>query len=126
MSHCTEVRHIRIDLPPMPKARPRLSKWGAYMPPEYQKWMRAAVSLIKGQWRHDPLDIVSKLKIDFQGGSARSDLDNDVGSVFDALTKAGVIKNDNKNVISNFSASWSRSEMDRIDVYLHINVQEGV
>jgi len=118
------VHHLKLSLAPMPKARARVTGRGTYMPSKYQQWMNKAVNELKSQWPDDSLSSVNHIKIEFEGGTARSDLDNDVGSVFDALTKSGVLKNDNKNVISDFAATWRRGEKDNINIYIFNSIEE--
>ena len=115
----TLVLHCVIPLAPMGKARPIVTRNGTYMPKLYKDWVAAAVLHIRplqaGLVADDEpvssrIEAIHKrpkrLTLREDGGTcsvarypgparqpcprARPDLDNTIGSVWDACTRAGV------------------------------------
>ena len=112
-----------ISMPPMGKARPRVTKSGhAFMPSSYTKWKKDFATRAVFAWRPwpnitGPFSI--KITIGTKSGKMRSDLDNSAGSVLDALQDAGLIANDRdcrqlmaKIITSN--TPWILVEVDTI------------
>ena len=102
--------NLKLDLPPKPKARPRVTRRGTFMPSDYQKWMKQAVFLLKTQWKESPLQKVKKITVNMFGARAQGDSDNFIGSVFDAMVKAGVIRDDSVSVVPHHEAKWERTK----------------
>lgn len=93
----------------MPKARPKVTRNGTYMPREYTQWkadfgMLVKAAMNRGEWRQDGR---VKMTAEFYKDSVvltledadterfgQSDIDNLLGGVMDAIQEAGVIKND--------------------------------
>lgn len=104
------IYRTEIALPPMAKARPRVTRNGAYMPKPYQQWREKFVILSSSpNWtwsdqvckpcRNKPKPLVYHsfslyLTIITKSGKMRPDLDNAAGAVLDALQDASVIEND--------------------------------
>lgn len=88
--------HLMVPMPPMGKARPRLSRGCVHMPKNYVKWKRdfstCAVMQSFGISFDGPFSISVCIKT--KTGSMRSDLDNALGSILDALQDVAIIKND--------------------------------
>ena len=96
---------VRIPYPAQPKARPRVTSRGTYMPKPYTVWKenvatvmglrmkpltgRVAVSMVF----HSDYFTVSVNKTEKER-FGRADIDNMIGGVLDALQDAGVIEND--------------------------------
>jgi len=89
---------IFIPMPPMGKARPRVTRSGhAFMPNSYTKWKKDFGLRAKFAWKPWPPvngPFAIRIIIGTKSGKMRSDLDNSAGSVLDALQDAGLIAND--------------------------------
>lgn len=88
---------IFIAMPPMGKARPRVTSGHAFMPTAYRKWKKDFATRAKFAWSPWPLiagEFRIKIIIGTISGKMRSDIDNAAGSVLDALQDAGLIAND--------------------------------
>lgn len=70
----------------MSKARPRLSKHGAYMPKPYQDWRKECSVLLKERWNLPPIDHPIAVEVDCYG-TARGDIDNYLGAIFDCANQ---------------------------------------
>lgn len=86
-----------LPIKPMGKARPRFGKGRTFMPPKYMKWKRdfiLALRLASGS--RDPVVTPFSLTVNItrRSGKMRSDLDNSVGSILDALQDGSFIVND--------------------------------
>ena len=81
----------------VPKARPRVTKRGAFIPKKYRQWKDGAIAEFKRQWGdRSPLGHPVSVSISLRGKHYKgSDLDNLAGSILDALQQAGILKNDN-------------------------------
>lgn len=113
MTVMTEPFTIVIPWPGKPKARPRVTSNGTFMPPEYMEWKQNIVDLLAYDKRivegycHLEMEF-TKLEVfvrvipityDYQRDKGvRGDLDNLVGGVMDALQDAGLIDNDERVV----------------------------
>lgn len=104
---------LRVNQPPIGKARPRVERHHTRMPKKYCEWMENAIASLRGQWEgKQPLDQksgVQLLLVQCFGNHAGVDTDNIAGSVMDALVKAGVLKNDNVNIVPVLLSAWERS-----------------
>lgn len=69
------------------KARPRVTRWGTYMPKNYTQWQAEFRAAAQAQYTGMPLTSPLILSCTFSSpsGKQRSDLDNCVGSVADGL-----------------------------------------
>jgi Holliday junction resolvase RusA-like endonuclease len=81
-----EYPEIYLPLRLMSKARPRVTRFGAYMPKPYQDWRKECVELLKEAWPYDPIDHPISVSIEC-AGAARGDVDNYMGAFFDAANK---------------------------------------
>lgn len=77
---------IVLPLRLMSKARPRVTSRGTYMPKPYQEWRKECADLLKKAWDRDPIDHPIAVEIDCYG-TARGDLDNYMGALFDTANK---------------------------------------
>jgi Holliday junction resolvase RusA-like endonuclease len=110
---------MHLNLPPKGKARPRVTHNGTYMPPEYQRWMSAAVLQLRKQWDQRPtLDTVDCLTVYLWGREKRGDVDNLAGSVLDALVKAKVLANDGVRNVPALHVEWHQSIVPHIHLLL--------
>lgn len=114
-------RELHIPLRPMSKERPRSFQGQArpYMSRNYKLWMQDAVSIIQEWWTGPPLQKVKFLEIEHHG-AARGDLDNKDGSVMDALVKAGVIKDDNVNVIDDRRSVFCKAKVKESHIIVRL------
>lgn len=84
-----------------------------------RNWKMFAVQQLKRQWSY-PGPMTGEIRADiliFQGSHQSIDADNVLGGVFDAIEKAGIIKNDYQFV----EGSWRRDrdrERPRVEVQL--------
>ena len=88
-----------IEIEPMGKARPRVTKFGTFMPKTYMAWKkRLGFLLLNRRAEAPPLPITSNIRISTvfhtKTGNCRCDLDNAHAAVLDALQDAGWIAND--------------------------------
>jgi Holliday junction resolvase RusA-like endonuclease len=115
----SKAQQLRMHLPMVGKARPRVTSQGTYMPKAYQQWQRDAQAELRLQWaRRPPLERVGWLTVQFRCPQGRVDLDNALGSVLDALVRAGVLVDDNATRVPAVSAMWERSEKSEILITL--------
>ena len=106
-----------IELHPIPKARPRVTKNGTFMPRDYTQWKQDFEKLARQQVGHIPtithnvelvvtfhpdhlvVELYDMADRDRPKGLRKADIDNLVGSVMDALQDARII-NDDRQVVS--------------------------
>lgn len=71
----------------MSKARPRVTRFGTYMPKPYMQWRKEFVALGIAQYAGPPLDMPAALTVVVitPSGKIRGDLDNVVGAIQDSL-----------------------------------------
>ena len=99
----------------VPKARPRVTSKGTYLPPRYRQWRNhAEVEISRQLWEQEysqklPLT-KAVVKVEVRG-SHRGDLDNILGSCLDALVSAGVLIDDRISVVPRLEV-WHNSEGD--------------
>lgn len=87
---------IRIDLPPVPASRPRVSKFGTYYAATYKNWKKAAL----GFFPKDLQPLLGSLWVDLEivctrpkkptGPIPTGDIDNYTKAALDAVNDAGV------------------------------------
>jgi len=99
-----------VDIPPMPKKRPRVTSNGTYMPKDYVEWKQGVGYLARGALKKQRIpEFVGRVRMgvtfDKQGflliieetdnnRFGNADLDNLVGAVMDACQDCQVIHND--------------------------------
>ena len=105
-------RELYIPLRPMSKERPRSFQGQSrpYMSRNYKLWMKDCVTIMQEWWVGPPLQKVKYVFIEHHG-AARGDLDNKDGSVFDALVKAGVLVDDNVNVVDKRGSAFYKAKV---------------
>lgn len=101
---------VDLEIPPMPKKRPRVTRNGTFMPAEYVTWKEEVGVLVVNAMRlvsaeaftgrieldvtfHRKRMTVLILETDNER-HGRADIDNLLGAVMDAMQDAGVIDND--------------------------------
>ena len=88
--------NFMIPMKAMGKARPRVCGRHAFMPKKYMDWKalfgRHALSIAGDRSIAGRFGIVGSIVT--KSGKMRSDLDNSIGSILDALQDAGIIGND--------------------------------
>lgn len=103
----------------VPKARPRVTRNGTFMPASYRKWKNEAVNaLSESQFKN--LENVTIEVILIGKHCRRGDADNIIGSILDALVQSGIIRNDNLACISEISIKLKYNA--RIDPYTVIKI----
>lgn len=91
-----EMIKLILDGEVQPKARPRVTKNGTFMPREYKDWKDEAILQFQNQFKKEPIPKVEKVEVRLIGKhSRRSDADNLLGAILDALVQGLVLKNDN-------------------------------
>lgn len=111
---------LTLGLPMLGKARPRVTSRGTFMPQPYQQWQRTAQALLRDQWEgRSPLEAVEWITVQFRCPSGRTDLDNAIGSVLDALVQARVLRDDNATRVPAITAAWERTDI-RTDITITI------
>lgn len=95
----------------VPKARPRVTSNGTYMPANYTTWKLAAMGDMRAQC--EPISGAVAIDIALTGKhSRRGDADNIAGAILDALVKAGIIDGDNLMTVRSLSIelNWDKKE----------------
>ena len=109
---------FRIRMKAMGKARPRVCGRRAFMPKKYMDWKalfgRHALSLAGDRSIAGRFGIIGSIVT--KSGKMRSDLDNSIGSILDALQDAGIIGNDRDCVSINMALE--QGEDDQISFTL--------
>ncbi|MEM9770009.1 MAG: RusA family crossover junction endodeoxyribonuclease [Cyanobacteria bacterium P01_D01_bin.73] len=84
-----------------PKARPRVTRNGTFMPRKYREWKTQAITSLQLQWSNaPPISEPVGIEILLTGKHPRrGDSDNVAGAILDALQDAGVLKNDNLKAV---------------------------
>lgn len=112
----TVTAYFRLEMPMQSKLRPRVANGKAYHSLHYKHWLSEAVCLLSEQWkRKPPLTTVGKVTVQFWGKKT-CDLDNAIGSVFDALTQAKVWKDD--RLVQHLEAAFEPSKVNLIEVWV--------
>jgi Holliday junction resolvase RusA-like endonuclease len=113
----------------VPKARPRVTANGTFMPPRYREWKRDAITALTLQAIEmhlgQPLTHAA-VSITLVGKHPRrGDLDNIAGSVLDALVQSGVLKDDSLSVVSSLAIAlqWSK-ETPAVQIEIHSAMQQ--
>ncbi len=90
-----------------PKARPRVTSRGTFMPPAYRAWKSAAIACLRPQAIHqgimEPIPRAAVSIVLTGKHSRRSDLDNLSGSILDSLVQAQILRGDNLTVVDRLS-----------------------
>ena len=118
---------FQVHMPPMGKARPRVTRTGhAFMPEPYRKWKKEFGRLAKLALKSETLPLFPKgvrIRVDTvfftKTGNCQSDTDNAHASVLDALQDAGIIVNDRDVKAGSFDIASSPMGDD----YIHISIQ---
>jgi Holliday junction resolvase RusA-like endonuclease len=89
----------------VPKARPRVTVNGTYLPGKYRLWKQSAIIDLKRQYRGDTIRSPVAMHLTLQGKHhRRSDLSNIFGAVEDAIVQAGILADDNMTNIVELTA----------------------
>ena len=107
----------------VPKARPRVTSSGTFMPENYTLWKKYAIRSLSEQKLHHLIQYPinsCKIRIICKGiQHLNSDADNITGSIFDALVQSKVIKNDNLVTIKEFSFRYIQSN-EKLKIVIEI------
>lgn len=114
----------------VPKARPRVTANGTFMPHRYQQWKREAITALILQAQEmglaQPLSAAA-VNITLLGKHPRrGDLDNISGSILDALVQSGVLKDDSVAVVWSLAIAlyWSK-ESPSVEITLTHSMEEA-
>jgi Holliday junction resolvase RusA-like endonuclease len=95
--------YLSIDGQIVPKARPRVTKNGTYLPENYRTWKQRAIRQLRRQYVGGLIER-AEIEIILHGKhSRRGDCDNISGSLLDALVQAKILRDDNMVVVSALS-----------------------
>jgi len=103
----TTLQILKFWLPGVvvPKARPRVTRNGSYMPERYQEWQRQAqVELLLQLSDRTPLQYPVAVKVLLQGKGHRGDIDNLSGAILDALVKVDILEDDRLSCVASLEA----------------------
>jgi Holliday junction resolvase RusA-like endonuclease len=98
----------RLGLTPFPASRPRMTKAGfAYTEPKYKAWKSAAINVITQCIDAPPSENLVALRVQLISVKPRTgklvtpnyDTDNGLKSIQDAITQAGRIWNDDRQIV---------------------------
>jgi len=99
-----EYPEVILPLRLMSKARPRVTRYGTYMPKPYQEWRKECAELLKEGWQLAPIEHPIAVEIDCYG-TARGDIDNYMGALFD--TANGIVwVDDRASIIQRATISY--------------------
>lgn len=102
------VRQVYLPLPPVPAARPRVSKWGSYYPKSYAVWKQTVEDMLTDvPKKPEPFDGPVYAMVTVGAPSPKKpanvypvpDVDNYAKAVLDAGQKCGWLYKDDKQVV---------------------------
>ena len=100
----TSYPEIILPIRLMSKARPRVTRFGTFMPKPYQEWRKECSDLLKKAWQRDPINHPIAVEIDCYG-TGRGDIDNYMGALFD--TANGIVWVDDRvSIIQRVTAAY--------------------
>jgi Holliday junction resolvase RusA-like endonuclease len=95
---------LYLEGPIVPKARPRVTRTGTYMPPAYADWKEAAITSFGMRQKEMAISSPVSINIYLLGKHSRAgDLDNVSGSILDALVQANILAKDNMMVVQSLT-----------------------
>ncbi|WP_052056148.1 RusA family crossover junction endodeoxyribonuclease [Myxosarcina sp. GI1] len=111
--------HFTLTGAVVPKARPRVTRQGTFLPQKYRDWKEGAIAeLLSQRTRYKSLEEVTiSIKL---YGTCRGDLDNIAGAILDALVQAGIIKDDRVSLVKALSVKHCGGKIQKVD----INIEE--
>ena len=95
------IYHLHWEGTVKPKARPRVTRRGAYMPHDYVAMKAGAVKSFSAQWKaigqSTPIAHQVRCYMFFRGKHSRASdyVDNVPGTLYDALVESKILTNDN-------------------------------
>lgn len=104
----TEGRwEVYLPLPPVPAARPRVSRWGTYYPKTYANWKKQAEQQLAATGVRENVDgpvyVCAHAVVKRPAKPTRDypypDVDNFAKAALDAITKSGVLWVDDHQVV---------------------------
>lgn len=100
------------------KLRPVVTRNVAYHKPHYERWLNKASLLLIEQWEGKPkLVKVGKVSVQFYGVK-NCDLDNAIGAVFDAMTRAEIWTDD--RIVQHLEAAFEPSKAHKIEIWIEL------
>lgn len=106
----------------VPKARPKVTSRGTYMPKRYAEWLEEAATYIALAKDHYDGFVGVEMRFTKEGCRVdvweipatrrylRGDIDNLAGGVLDAMVKGGLIEDDRQVITLKASISYERKE----------------
>ena len=99
---------LTLPVAPVPAARPRVSKWGTYYPKTYKNWMYDAAASMASLTPPTPdeapvfvlVSTVCKRPKNPANSFPIGDVDNYAKAILDAITKAGIMWKDDKQIVT--------------------------
>lgn len=111
---------VLLVLKLMSKARPRVTKNGTFMPRPYQEWRKECAKQMRDQWKLPPIETPIAVDI-LCVGTARGDIDNYMGAIFDCGNQ--IIWSDDRATIIQ-SASICHEKAPEKDSFWRIRVKD--
>lgn len=113
---------IYLPLPPMAKARPRVTRNGTFMPKRYQDWRKSFVLLWRKAKGARGLTGTLEVKVWFctKTGTMRPDVDNAYSACLDAMQDAGAFVNDRQVRCGSFEV-MKANEVDPPGILITMN-----
>lgn len=87
----------------VPKARPRVTRNGIFMPPKYREWKKNAIARLINQTNEHSLTNIKVNVILIGKHNRRGDADNIIGSILDALVQSEILADDNLCCVTGIS-----------------------
>lgn len=119
-----EIR-FRLDLPLMSKARPRLGRGRAFLPPAYRAWKDRAREELRRLWQERGLETLQAFELHVEAhGPGRCDADNLIGALLDSGLPdkgtgwPGAWRDDRVTVVPAISFRWVRDRAQFWDVLI--------
>lgn len=105
-------RHLFVPVKPVPASRPRVAKWGTHYTKTYEGWRKEAGEFLESFWQDQPFTgpvlVITEIVCPKAAKSfrmwPRGDTDNFEKAIWDSLTKAQAIWQDDDQIIANFTS----------------------
>jgi Holliday junction resolvase RusA-like endonuclease len=110
-----EIRH-----PLFSKARPRVTRHGAFMPKAYRDNQTQLLAKVKEQYDGPPLQGPLRVEMELHG-EGRADIDNVVGAFFDTVNKV-LWEDDRISIIPELSVRWLKCK--KVDSMWYVRIYE--
>lgn len=106
----------------VPKARPRVTRNGTFLPIAYSQWKSAAIVQLQRQAGDRALLLTeAEIGVSLSGKhSRRGDLDNTIGAILDALVQAKILKDDSMMHLTGASIRlfWNKNQAPKAEILI--------